>query len=77
MMEQTIRQKMEQWSERELACFAWDAARILDRVRQDPTESAEERASWAHLVQLCLAVLKERRAATLDRESEPGKEEGA
>ncbi len=77
MMEQTIRQEMERMSDRELACFALDAAGILSMVQNDPTESAEERASWTHLVQVSLQVLRQRRAAALDRESEPGKEKGA
>lgn len=76
-MSDSTRKELEQLSERELAWFASNAASILSMLQNDPTESAEERAAWARLANLSLQVLRQRRAAALDRESEPGKEKGA
>ncbi len=76
-MSDSTRNELEQLSERELAWFASNAASILSMLQNDPTESAEERAAWARLANLSLQVLRQRRAAALDRESEPGKEKGA
>lgn len=76
-MSDSTRKELEQLSDRELAWFASNAASILSMLQNDPTESAEERAAWARLANLSLQVLRQRRAAALDRESELGKEKGA
>lgn len=73
-MERTTRQQMEQWSTRELACFACDAGRVLSQLCSDPGAPAEERASWERLVHECRAVLAERRAAEQGRGPEKGQE---
>jgi hypothetical protein len=76
-MSDATRKVLENLSERELAWFASNAAGILSMVQDDPSESDEERAAWARLANLSREVLRQRRAAALDRESEPGKEKGA
>jgi hypothetical protein len=75
-MSDSTRKALEQLSDQDLAWFASNAAGILSMLQNDPTESEEERASWARLANLSLQVLQQRQAAAQGGEPSPGKERG-